>query len=188
MRRVRFRPFAIAWVAIVSALAVSVSGVLANSTSVQRSKKPRPVSFVVSGNVDDRLRLSVADLAAMPGQKTVTVTFDTSSGPRTNTYTGPLLLDVLQLAGPEFDPEIKNDKLSHYVSATADVDGYQALVAWGEFDPSFENKQILLAATKNGASLAAEGPELVVPGDKAGGRFVTGVSSVKLDKPGGHDD
>jgi len=36
-------------------------------------------------------------------------------------------------------------------------------------------------------------PELVVPGDAAGGRFVTGVSEVVLDKPdrrggGGHDD
>jgi len=45
-------------------------------------------------------------------------------------------------------------------------------------------KQILLAVTQNGASLAQEGPRLVVPDDSSGGRCVTGVSSVQLGKPG----
>jgi hypothetical protein len=80
------------------------------------------------------------------------------------------------------DPAIKNDKLRNYVSVTAS-DAYQALVAYGEIDPSFENKQVLLAVTQDGASLAGEGPRLVVPGDTAGGRYVTGVVQVRIDKP-----
>ncbi len=98
-----------------------------------------------------------------------------------HTFTGPLLLDVLARAVPRFDPAIKNDRLRHDVSATAS-DAYQALVAYGELDPAFENKQILLATTQDGVSLADQGPRLVVPGDTAGGRCVTGVVKVRLDK------
>lgn len=192
MRRSPRRLLSATAVAVVAALATSVSGVLADDRSKRAPRLPAG-SIIVKGNVQQKLRLSVADLAAMPNQKTVMVTFNTMNGPRTNTYTGPLLLDVLNRARTRFDPAIKNDKLRHYVTATAGFDNYQALVAWGEFDPSFENKQLLLAVTKNGASLAAAGPELVVPGDAAGGRFVTGVSEVVLDKPdrrrgGGRDD
>jgi hypothetical protein len=58
---------------------------------------------------------------------------------QTHTYTGPLLRDLLAHAGPEFDPTIKNDKLRYCASASATGD-YQALVAYGEIDPGFENK------------------------------------------------
>jgi len=55
-----------------------------------------------------------------------------------------LLTDVLARAMPRFAPAIKNDKLRHYVCATA-TGGYQALLAYGEIDSSFGNKKILLA-------------------------------------------
>jgi len=57
----------------------------------------------------------------------------------TRTFTGYLLYDVLTFLGPKFDPAVRNDKLRFYASATGS-DGYQAIVAWGEFDPTFENK------------------------------------------------
>ena len=180
MRRSRLRPLAVAVIAIVAALAVSVSGVLAHDPP--RHKPPVAGSFVVTGNVQHRLRLSVADLAAMPNQRTVDVTYHAGGGDEHRVFTGPLLVDVLAKAVPNFDPAIKNDKLRHFVSVTAS-DAYQALVAYGELDPSFENKQILLAVTQDGVSLADQGPRLVVPGDLAGGRYVTGVVKVKINKP-----
>jgi hypothetical protein len=91
----------------------------------------------------------------------------------------PLLLDVLNLAHPDFDPTIKNDFLAHVVTATGS-DGYRATVAWGEFDPGFEAKQILVAITEDGAALGDAGPRLVVPGDMRGGRYVSDVVSLKL--------
>lgn len=183
MRRSRFHSLAVVAIAIVATSAVSVSGVLARDRP-DHAPKPLPAgSFVVVGNVEHKLRLSVADLAAMPNQKTVKVSFRSGSGTETHEFTGPLLLDVLARAVPRFDAAIKNDKLRHYVSATAGFDRYQALVAYGELDPSFENKQILLAVSQDDASLADQGPRLVVPGDIAGGRYVTGVSKVRLDKP-----
>lgn len=133
------------------------------------------------GDIDHPQILDVNALRKLPAQ-TVEVTFKTGSGDQHHVYVGPLLLDVLTQAGPKFDPAIKNDKLRHYVSVTAS-DAYQALVAYGEIDPSFENKPVLLAVTQDGASLAGEGPRLVVPGDTAGGRYVTGVVQVRIDKP-----
>jgi hypothetical protein len=56
------------------------------------------------------------------------VTFQSGAGPQTHTYTGPVLLDVLNLAKPVFDPNIKNDKLRYAVTETGS-DDYQVLVA-----------------------------------------------------------
>jgi hypothetical protein len=55
-------------------------------------------------------------------------------------------------------------------------------VAWGEFDPGFENKPIMLAVTQDGNTLAAEGVRLVVPNDIRGGRYVSLVDTVRLDR------
>lgn len=133
---------------------------------------------IIRGNVEQRLRLTAEDLAALP-QQTLTVTFVSGTTPQTHTYTGPLLLDVLNLAGPEFDPAIKNDKLQHYAEASGS-DGYQAIVAWGELDPDFEGKQLLVAITEDGVALGDAGPRLVVPGDLRGGRYVSDVVTIKL--------
>jgi hypothetical protein len=181
MRRGRLRTLVIAIAAIVSALVVSASGVPAQNRD-DASRTLAPGSFAVTGNVWQPLQLSVADLAAMPDQQTVAVTYNAAGVPENHVFTGPRLRDVLASAVPKFDPAIKNDKLRHYVCVTAS-DGYQALVGYGELDPSFENKQILLAVTQDGASLAAQGPRLVVPGDAAGGRYVSGVANVVLTKP-----
>jgi hypothetical protein len=178
----RVHPFAVVAIAMVLALAVSVSGVLAHDRGPRGPRALPAGSFVVTGDVQHKLRLSVADLAAMPGQRRVEVTFHAGSSTEDHVYTGPLLLDVVTLAAPRFDPTIKNDRLRRYISVTAS-DAYQALVAYGEIDSRFENKQVLLAVTQDGASLAGEGPRLVVPGDAAGGRYVTGVVQVRIDKP-----
>jgi DMSO/TMAO reductase YedYZ molybdopterin-dependent catalytic subunit len=175
------RPLPIALTAILVILAVSSSVVLAQDRG-RTHGPPAAGGFVVTGDVQHQLRLGVADLAAMPDQKTVEVDYHAGTGTEHHVFTGPLLLDVLARAVPRFDPAIKNDKLRYYVSATAS-DAYQALVAYGEIDPSVENKQVLLATKQDGIPLAAQGPRLVVPGDTAGGRYVTGVVKVRLDKP-----
>jgi hypothetical protein len=89
---------------------------------------------------------------------------------------------VLTSVVPQWDPALKNDKLRYYISVTAS-DAYQALVAYGEIDPSFENKKVLPAVTQDGVPLTDQGLRLVVPGDIAGGRYVTGVVKVTIDKP-----
>jgi hypothetical protein len=174
----------IAWIATTVVLVtgvVAATGVAgANGTDVHQARAGSPGSFAVVGNVKHRLVLNSAVLALLP-QHEETLTFLAGSTPETHTFKGPLLSDVLNLAGPKFDPAVKNDKLRHYVTATGS-DGYQALVAYGELDPDFGGKEILLAHTQDGQSLADLGPRLVVPGDKRGGRYVSNVVRVRLDR------
>src|SRR5262245_48271185 len=162
------------------ALALAAIGLLAagSGAAVKARSNLKPGTIVVDGTVAKRLKLTVADLAALP-QKSLTVTFRSGSVSETHTERGPLLLDVLALAGPTFDPAVKNDKLRHYVDATA-WDDYASIVAWGEFDPDFEAKQIILSVEEDGKSLASVGPRLVVPGDIRGGRYVSGVRAITL--------
>ena len=94
--------------------------------------------------------------------------------------TEALLYDVLSLLRPRFDPAVRNDKLRFYVSATG-LAAYQAIVAWGEIDPEFENKGVLLAVIEDGQTLT-RGPRLVVPGDIRGGRYVSDVVSIRLER------
>ena len=85
------------------------------------------------------------------------MTFLSGTTPQTHTYTGPLLLTVINKAVPDFDPVMKNDKLAHVVTATGS-DGYRATVAWGEFDPDFEAKQIVVAITEDGVAARRRRP------------------------------
>jgi len=68
--------------------------------------------FLVIGDVAHPALLDVHALAALRAH-TETVTFKAGSGSQTHNYVGPLLVDVLTQAGPQFDPTIKNDKLRH---------------------------------------------------------------------------
>lgn len=163
--------------ALVTALSL-LGGGAAQAHDTARQADAKPGKVLIAGDVGKRLRLDATELAKLP-QQAMTVSFVAGSAYQTHTYTGPLLLDVLNLAKPAFDPAIKNDKLRHYVLATGS-DGYQAVVAWGEFDPDFEAKKIVVALTEDGASLADVGPRLVVPGDTRGGRYVSNIVSLKL--------
>ena len=105
-------------------------------------------------------------LAAAAARRS-TLTFRSGSTTRSTTVRRPATARRARARPqPQFDAAIKNDKLRHYVTATGS-DGYQALVAWGEFDPDFGNQDILLAVSQDGLSLADEGPRLVVPATTA---------------------
>src|SRR4051812_31480782 len=127
MRSHRLRTFFVMSIVILAALAASVSGVLAHDPQRRSPKPPAASGFIVTGNVQHRLRLSVADLAAMDNQESVDVTYHAAGGAEHHVFTGPLLLDVLARAVPLFDPAVKNDNLRYYVSVTA-TDAYQAQV------------------------------------------------------------
>ena len=99
--------------------------------------------------------------------------------PVTDTYTGALLWDVLAQAGVITDPTIKNDILRKVVVANGS-DGYSVDFAAGELSPAFGNEPILVAYADVGGQLGG-GPDgfarLVVPGDGAGGRYVSNLAS-----------
>jgi len=109
---------------------------------------------------------------------------DGPTGIEDRVFTGPLLFGVLQRAQPKFKPAIKNDKLRHHVSVTAEFDDYRALVAWGrvrpegrrQADPARRHAERRLARARPTAARR--------PGRQLGRPLVTGVSRVQLGKPG----
>nr|WP_322711760.1 hypothetical protein [Nostoc sp. ChiSLP03a]MDZ8213003.1 hypothetical protein [Nostoc sp. ChiSLP03a] len=121
-----------------------------------------------------------------------TVSFQTGSGPRTETYYGIPLWELINnpKAGGGLKPgnsgvNSKNSFLRQYVLVDA-TDCYGAVVAIGEIQPNFEGKTVLVAFAKKGndgkvVPLTDEGfARLVVPGDKAGGRYVSNVTNIVI--------
>ncbi len=122
----------------------------------------------------------------------ITVSFQTGSGPRTETYYGVPLWELINnpKAGGGLKPgnsgvNSKNSLLRQYVLVDA-TDCYGAVVAIGEIQPNFEGKTVLVAFAKKDSDgkvvpLTDEGfARLVVPGDKAGGRYVSNVTNILI--------
>jgi molybdate transport system substrate-binding protein len=134
-------------------------------------------SLVMDGQVMNPLVLTVESLQGDFAEQSVTVT--DSSGE--TTYTGVLLWDVVNTAQPNLNADVRNDQLSMYIVVTG-ADGYQAVIAWGEIDPTLGNQPILLAYAEDGRPIADSlgDVRLIVPGDESSGRFVEGVAHISL--------
>jgi hypothetical protein len=134
-------------------------------------------SLVVRGDVQQALSFDEAALRALPAN-TQTVTYLAGSTQVTNTFTGALLWDVLNLAGLIIDTTVRNDLLNKVVIATGS-DGYQAAFALGELSPAFGNAPILVAYDDVAGALdGGDGfARIVAPGDVRGGRYVSNLIS-----------
>ncbi|ARV57238.1 hypothetical protein BZZ01_00080 [Nostocales cyanobacterium HT-58-2] len=122
----------------------------------------------------------------------ITVSFQTGAGPRTETYYGVPLWDLINnekaaggLQSGKSGQNPKNAFLRQYVLAEA-TDCYGTVVAIGEIHPNFEGKQVLVAYAKKASDGSIqyltdtdEGfARLVVLGDKAGGRYISNVRNI----------
>ena len=138
--------------------------------------------FRLAGQVQNRRTLTLDDLRQFPTAQ-ANVTFSAGNTPRVSAaYTGVLLWDLLVQAKVVTDPAVKNDLFRHYVVATGS-DGYQTVLSLGEISPDFGGQQVVVAYAQNGQLLdAASGgfARLIVPGDKAGGRNVSNLVSLKV--------
>ena len=101
----------------------------------------------------------------------------------TESFTGVLLWDLLNdapVGGILVDPSIKNDIL-HKVIIVTGTDCYQTVFGAGEIDPFFGGSQVMVAYATGGQSLGGDGfARIVVPGDKAGGRFVSNIARIEV--------
>jgi len=123
-------------------------------------------------------RVSAADLKAMPH---VTVTIHNSHTNADETYTGVRLADLLAKMGAQLSEHLRGEALANYIVATGS-DGYKAVVALAEADPSFHPGEVLVADTMDGKPLDAHsGPfKLVATEDKRPARSVRNLVSVEL--------
>lgn len=145
------------------------------------------------GGISDQVTLSGAvahpetftpvTLAALGQSTTETATYFAGTGEVTDTYTGVSLWTLIQDAGLLTDPSVKNDVLRYGVVATGS-DGYRALISLGEIDPAFGHQPDMVAYADTNGQLGANGPDgltrLIVPGDYAGGRYVSNLVSLQV--------
>lgn len=124
------------------------------------------------------LELSASDVARMPHSSTKLEIDGTVAE-----YQGPLLYDVLRLAGVGFGHAMRGKNMAAYILVTAS-DGYQVVFSLPEIDPAFGGQPVLLADKRNGVSLPAkELPyRLIAPNDKVRARSVRGVVRIELVK------
>jgi DMSO/TMAO reductase YedYZ molybdopterin-dependent catalytic subunit len=142
-------------------------------------------SFTVGGAVASPATYALSDLQVLPAE-TVTARYDAGHGPETHTFQGVRLYDLLMAAMPQFADAVKNNPIDWYVNISA-IDGYQAVIAWGELDPQNEGKDVIVAYSQDGQLL---GPgygmaELIVPGDATNGRYVASITSITLSPAAG---
>jgi hypothetical protein len=137
----------------------------------------------IRGAVRHRGSLDRADLRALPQVK-LTQHYLTGRGTQQHTFTGPLLLDVLNGAGPAFSSD-QHDPLRFVILARA-TDNFLAALSWGEIAPDLAGKKVLIALTEDDTKL--DRPRLVIPGDKHGARQVYDLASLTLIRLGPADN
>jgi hypothetical protein len=126
----------------------------------------------------DPLRLTATDLKALPH---TSVTLHNAHTHEDETYSGVRLVDLLGKMGAPLGSDLRGKALANYVVATGS-DGYKAVLALGEVDPSFHPGEIIVADTMDGKPLDAHsGPfKLVVTEDKRPARSVRNLTTIEL--------
>lgn len=99
------------------------------------------------------ITLSLAELQAMP-QTTVSV-FNAHSK-QNETYSGPLVSDVLAKAGVALSEKTQHEVLHSYVLASG-TDGYFVVFSGAELQPGLHKTQAIIAIAQAGQPLARSG-------------------------------
>jgi hypothetical protein len=154
--------------------------------------------FDLNGDVVTPGVYDFSSLSTLPAT-TEPVTYSAAGSPVMDTYTGTGLWTLLGNAGGIVSvPGVKNSSLLNYVVAVGS-DGYEAVFSGGEINPMFggsSTKPDMVAYSDTGGQLGQGGGDgfarTVVPGDKAGGRYVSnlvdltvGEAPVPAKGPGG---
>ena len=130
----------------------------------------------VSGDVKTPLSLSLADLKGLP-RTTLKATNEHQDG-KEEMYEGVSVAVLLKQAGA---PQLRGATMATYVLIEA-ADGYRVIFSLAELDSEFQESDVLVADTLDGAPLGEKiGPlRLVVPHDKRPARWVRMLQSIKI--------
>jgi hypothetical protein len=152
----------------------------------------------IDGDVNFPVSLTAAQIAALPGQQTLNITYLNHLGvAQAHSETGPTLWTVLSIAagGIKVPPPTPNEypnepaKQTTLYVVVVGTDGYQTVISEAEIDPGFGNAPILLGYAEDGVPLAKvpynsaefKGPaQLVVPTDTHGGRYANQICRIKV--------
>jgi hypothetical protein len=135
-----------------------------------------PATLVVGGVNGTSAKLTLADLAKLPQHTVKTTDHGTPV-----TFQGVLLADVLAKVALPTSDQFHRTAASHFLLVEAQ-DGYRVVFAWAELDPSFMDKAIYVATSRDGKPLSEkEGPfRLVAPGEKRPARWAWQVTALRI--------
>ncbi len=138
-----------------------------------------PATLRVEGIGGTAVTFSVSDLAGLPQQ-----TWSAGDHGTSVTWGGVLLADVLAKVTTPAGEKFHHTAASYYLLAEGS-DGYRAVFAWAELDPSFTDKAVYVVTKRDGKPLAeSEGPfRLVVPGEKRNARSVRQLKLLRIEQP-----
>ena len=146
--------------------------------AVHRAHPPAQLSTVLSIRVGGKhLVLSVADLQALPQTSVTVLNGHTKTE---ETYTGPLVSDVLAKAGAPLSGAAEHDVLRSYVVATG-TDGYFVVFSGVELQSTLHKGQCIVALTRAGQPLTENGAfQIVDTLDVKPARWVRNLSGLAV--------
>jgi DMSO/TMAO reductase YedYZ molybdopterin-dependent catalytic subunit len=169
-------------IGVLSALLAGLSAYpsLASDQAASGAQATRADSISIDGAVEHPRSLRLADLKREPAT-TEAVSLKTGKGLLTGSYTGVLLWTLLEQSVIKAPAGSKNDVIRHTIVVTGS-DGYATALSVAEIDPEFGDDRAIIAYAKDGQPLSdARGfARLILPGDKAAGRAISGVASITV--------
>jgi DMSO/TMAO reductase YedYZ molybdopterin-dependent catalytic subunit len=161
----------------ITALAfLGFSALAQDSTSGKAASGPSEVK--IGGAVTAPFVVTAISLKGMP-RKTLRVENEHSK--TAQVYEGVLVEDLLRKAGAPLGAQLRGPAMATYVMVEA-ADDYHVVFSLAELDSGFQDSEILLADTMDGAPLTPDqGPfKLVAPHAKRPARWVKMVKSLTV--------
>jgi hypothetical protein len=137
-------------------------------------------TLTVNTGIGQPLTLTLADLQALPQQ---IITVHNAHSSADETYSGPLLSDVLAKAGVVLTEKTEHPMLHQYLIATG-TDKYWVLYSLAEIHPGLHNAKVIVAIARSGQPLTTAGQfELIDNLDVKPARWVHNVTTITLHTP-----
>jgi hypothetical protein len=136
-----------------------------------------PAALTLDGKVKTPQHWTLDDLRKL-GSAHVEATYGTEHGPTTASFTGVALWSLIEQAGGIDDAGKGAAAVRHAIRITA-TDDYVVVTSTGEISPEFGNKGTIVAYERDGKPL--ERPQIVMPGDKRGGRNIHDVATITVE-------
>ena len=150
----------------------------ADGATMHHDHAPAPLSTALTVHVGEMaLTLSLADLRALP-QTTVAVFNEHNK--QNESFSGPLVSEVLTKAGLALSEKTQRAVLDSYIIATG-TDGYFVLFSGTEVQPGLHKAQSIVAIAQSGAPLTRTGAfQLIDTVDTKPARWVRNLTSLTV--------
>ena len=143
----------------------------------RKAAEAKPSTALTVEALGHAITLSLADLQAMPQ---TTVTAFNAHNKQTETYSGPLVADVLAKAGLSLSGATQRQVLDSYVLASG-TDGYFVIFSGVEVQPGLQKTQTIVAIARSGQPLSVTGAfQLIDPADAKPARWVRNLNALRV--------